>query len=175
MKIRKQIYDLTLEDIRQFPVWEYALDEEGTRGQNEATVRPVKQSDMDPSSSSSKVRARFTLADGTEELGFVTITDRPHDGIISIKGDTHRNSKRQPVIITPRGQVVFYFGAMKPRANDIADCYHTLGDKKAVAVFPITYATDVDVPAGLVEGQIGGFQYLEDTGKTLEFVIREVQ
>jgi hypothetical protein len=73
VKTRKQIYELTLRDIHRFPVWEYAMDEEGRPGQDEATVRPVELSDVDLRSSSYHVRARFTLADGTELLGLVTV------------------------------------------------------------------------------------------------------
>jgi hypothetical protein len=40
MLIRKQVYDLRLEDFERHPVWEFALDEEGEEGQDEATVRP---------------------------------------------------------------------------------------------------------------------------------------
>lgn len=42
MRIRKQIYEITLEDLLQFPVWEFALDEEADEGQDESTVRPYK-------------------------------------------------------------------------------------------------------------------------------------
>src|SRR5882724_9722481 len=39
-QIRKQVYELTLEDLVAFPAWEFALDEEGEPDQDEATVRP---------------------------------------------------------------------------------------------------------------------------------------
>jgi hypothetical protein len=42
MKLRKQVYDLTTEDLDFAPIWEYAHDEEGEEGQDEATVRPVE-------------------------------------------------------------------------------------------------------------------------------------
>ena len=35
MKIRKQVYELTISDIEEFPVWEFASDEEGDDGQDE--------------------------------------------------------------------------------------------------------------------------------------------
>jgi hypothetical protein len=38
MKTRKQVYDLTRENLSKFPIWEFALDEEGDEGQDEATV-----------------------------------------------------------------------------------------------------------------------------------------
>jgi hypothetical protein len=49
MNFRKQVYELTVEDLRQHPVWEFALDEEGEEGQDEATVRPfVSSGSVDP-------------------------------------------------------------------------------------------------------------------------------
>jgi hypothetical protein len=44
MKIRKQVYELTTDDLEHFPVWEFALDEEGDEVQDEATVRPRESS-----------------------------------------------------------------------------------------------------------------------------------
>ncbi len=41
MKVRRRVYELSLDDLDRFPVWEYALDEEGEEGQDEATVRPL--------------------------------------------------------------------------------------------------------------------------------------
>src|SRR5262252_1978828 len=41
-RVRKQVFDLTVEDLDRYPVWEFALDEEGDEGQDEATVRPYE-------------------------------------------------------------------------------------------------------------------------------------
>jgi hypothetical protein len=38
--IRKQVTDLLTDDLERFSIWEFALDEEGEQGQDEATVRP---------------------------------------------------------------------------------------------------------------------------------------
>jgi hypothetical protein len=43
MKIRKQVYDFKPRDLNEYPCWEFALDEEGQAGQDEATVRPIMQ------------------------------------------------------------------------------------------------------------------------------------
>jgi hypothetical protein len=49
MKVRKQVYELTNRDLLEAPVWEFALDEEGEEGQDEATVRPwARQEPLDP-------------------------------------------------------------------------------------------------------------------------------
>ena len=47
---RKQVYELANSDFIRCPVWEFALDEEGAEGQDEATVRPyLYDGDLDPS------------------------------------------------------------------------------------------------------------------------------
>jgi len=73
MKIRKHVYDLSLDDLRKFPIWKFALDEEGDEGQDETTVRPYKISGaFDPSYGMCVVRALFTLADGSKMQGYLT-------------------------------------------------------------------------------------------------------
>lgn len=73
MRIRKQVYHLTLEDFRKYPVWEFALDEENKEGQDEATVRPHQVTGpLDPSSGMFVVSARFSLADGSTGRGYLT-------------------------------------------------------------------------------------------------------
>ena len=71
--IRKQAYDLTAEDFEIYPVWEYALDEEGVEGQDESTMRPFEHSGpLDTSKQQLFVKAHFTLADGTRFRGWLT-------------------------------------------------------------------------------------------------------
>jgi hypothetical protein len=71
MKIRRQVYELTLDDLSKFPVWEFALDEEGEEGQDEATVRPYEVTGaLDPSDGMFVVRASFTLADDSKMQGY---------------------------------------------------------------------------------------------------------
>lgn len=175
MKIRKQVYDLTLDDVKCYPVWQYALDEEGEDGQDEATVRPVPVEEMDLQHSSYIVRARFLLADGTTAIGTVTVSDLPDDGIIKIEGDNDGNAKRQPVIITSSGQIGFWFGSIKPKDKEIAEAYLALGCKSPGAVFPLTYRVDVQMPNCPAGGRIGGFQYLEDKTTRLEFIMKETR
>ncbi len=175
MKIRKQVYGLTLDDVARHPVWEYALDEEGEHGQDEATVRPVAIEEIDLQHSSYMVRARFQLADGTAAIGTVTVSGLPDDGIIKIDGDRDGNARRQPVILTKSGQVGFWFGGMKPKDKEIADAYLALGRKTPAAVFPITYKVDMELPEGSACGRIGGFQYLENRTSCLDCVMKEAR
>jgi hypothetical protein len=151
MKIRKQVYELTVEDLREHPVWEFALDEEGEEGQDEATdeatVRPfISCGSVDPGAGMFIVRARFTLADGTPFVGYFTPSDDPNDfGTI------------QPQIITERGQVGFWMGVI---LDDIAPLYERLG-RSAEQTFPVTFESDFPIVRGPVKGSIPAFLHLE--------------
>ena len=68
--VRKQVYELTLDDLEKFPVWEFRLDEEGEEGRDESTVRPyTPPGPLDPADRMFVVRAVFTLADGSRMQG----------------------------------------------------------------------------------------------------------
>ena len=158
MKIRKQIYDLTPDDLRRFPVWEFASDEEAEDSQDEATVRPLEiTAALNPTEDTFIIRATFKLADGTTMLGCFT----------SPTANENSLGKTQPVIITDRGQVVFWCGMFEPKVNELAESYEKLG-RNAEKVFPIEVASDVELVGGSIRTVIPGFLVLEDwrTGKT---------
>src|SRR4029450_4048260 len=99
--IRKQVTDLRPDDLARFPIWEFALDEEGEEGQDEETVKPRPHlTRADPAWGIFVVRAEFVAADGTRFHGYVS----PHE-------DT-RLSYTQPTIVTADGQVRFWFGGV---------------------------------------------------------------
>jgi hypothetical protein len=150
MKIRKQVYELTNRDLLEQPVWEFAIDEEGEAGQDEATVRPVAREELsDPTDAMFVVRANFTLADGTTYLGYLTPATEEDTSIGTI----------QPIIVTDAGQVGFWFGVMAPSTASIREAYDKLG-RKADQVFPISFVSDVEVAGGPVSGSLNGFMYL---------------
>jgi hypothetical protein len=63
---RKQVTELTIDDLDQCPVWEFALDEEGEPSQDEETVRPRPEiTIVDAADGLFVVSARFTAADGS--------------------------------------------------------------------------------------------------------------
>ena len=104
-RVRKQVYLLTAADLAAFAVWEFALDEEGAAGQDEATVRPRPfERELDCNVRMLIVRARFTLADGTVMSGYLTPPVQGDDGLGTL----------QPVVITPGGQVGFWCGLRAP-------------------------------------------------------------
>ncbi len=148
MKIRKQVYELTIDDLNRYPVWEFALDEEGETDQDEATVRPYPVNGaLAPSEGMFVIRARFTFADGTDHVGYITPASDSSDlGTV------------QPQIVNANGQVGFWMGMRKPT---IEPFYAKLG-KIADQVFPIEWTSEVELAGGTMEGKIPAFLYYED-------------
>ncbi|KAA0225917.1 hypothetical protein FCG40_05485 [Fimbriimonadia bacterium ATM] len=153
-KIRKQVYDLILEDLDRHPVWEFALDEEGEEGQDEATVRPYEVAgSLDARDGIFVVRASFALADGTFMRGYLT-PPTPEDldlGTI------------QPAIVTDGGPVSFWYGVVAPDQAEIAAAYACLGKSSPLEVFPLTYQSEVELVGGPVSGVVPGFLVMEDS------------
>jgi hypothetical protein len=156
MKIRKQVYDLVPSDLDRFPVWEFALDEEGKENQDEATVRPRESIDpVNPDDGMFVVKASFTLANGKRFTGYVTPPVQGDDSI----GTT------QPIIVTEKGQVGFWCGVMKPTEEIIRNHYGILGVTKPADVFPLKYETVFPISSGTIKGQLTGFLYFVDAKK----------
>ena len=152
LRVRKQVYELTLHDLGTFPVWEFRLDEEGEEGRDESTVRPYTASGpLDPTDRMFVVRAVFTLADGSRMQGYITPPGRGDAGIGTL----------QPIIVTDRGQVRFWCGTAVPDAKRLARSYELLG-KDAQHVFPVRFESDVELAGGPVRGSVPGFLVLED-------------
>ena len=161
MRIRKQVYDLKLEDLDEHPIWEFALDEEGEDGQDEATVRPYSSAGpADPADGTLVLKARFTLADGTTMYGFLTPPSGEFRGLGTI----------QPQISTPEGPVSFWFGILKPAKEDLAQCYKRLR-QKAENIFPLRFQSEVEIVGGPVVGELHGFLYMETKNDKVHKII----
>jgi hypothetical protein len=151
-RVRKQVYELTLDDLGAFPVWEFRLDEEGEEGRDESTVRPYTGSGpLNPAERMFVVRAIFTLADGSRMRGYLTPPDR----------DDASLGLLQPIIVTDGGQVRFWCGTAAPGAKRLAHCYELLG-KDAQQLFPVKFESEVELAGGPVRGSVPGFLVLED-------------
>ena len=141
MKIRKQVFELTVADFERFSVWEFATDEVGESGQDEATVRPMASSVPE---GLCVARAKFELADGTVMSGYVT-PNAAEDDLADV----------QPHIITHSGQVGFWFGMMPLEDGDLAEYHRRLG-RTVDAIFPIRYSLETHLSdaqcAGIIEG-----------------------
>jgi hypothetical protein len=135
-RIRRQVYELTPSDLERFPVWEFSLDEEGEEGQDEETVRPCEPGGpLDPADGMFIVRASLTLSDGTRLNGYLTPP---------VEGDTGL-STLQPAVVVPSGQVSFWCGTIVPPAAHIAKSYALVGKASPTQVFPLRFASDVDL------------------------------
>jgi hypothetical protein len=148
--VRKQIYDLTLADLAQYPVWDFALDEEGVEGQDEATLRPLTGALVADEFPGTVVRAKFTLADGTVLIGHMTVPGIGDNSIL----DFH------PSIVTETSQINFMFGYNEPSNAEKENVYSILG-KSAKQVFPIEFCSDVDQLHPPQCCTIPGFLYLK--------------
>ena len=152
-RIRKSVADLTLADLAASSVWEFALDEEGVEGQDETTVKPCTvDGPLDPASGMFVAHARFALADGTLMSGYFTPPVRGEAGL----------STFQPVIITPSGQVIFWWGTIAPDDTMIAQSYARLGKAGASQVFPLRFESAVPLKYGTIKGEVPGFLLLVD-------------
>lgn len=150
--VSRQVYELTLDDLEQFPIWEFRLDAKDQKSQDESTVRPCTASGpLDPVDRMFIVRAAFTLADGSKMKGYVTPPARGDDGLGTL----------QPIIITERGQVRFWCGTAVLDSKRLARSYEVLG-KDAQRVFPLRFESEVEMVGGPVRGCLPGFLILED-------------
>jgi len=156
-QIRKQVYELTPEDLVAFSAWQFALHEESEADQDEATVRPFPFSGpIDPAAGMLIVAARFWLADGTEMRGYLT---PPTD-------EDRSMGRTQPQIVTPTGQVCFWYGRCPPNT---ARAYGLLG-RPAHSVFPVRFESAVPLVGGAVSGSVAGFLCLEDDLQTVRTI-----
>lgn len=151
-RLRKQVYELTLNDLSVFPIWEFRLDDEGEEGRDESTVRPYTASGpLDPTDRMFVVRAIFTLADGSRMRGYFTPPGRGDAGVGTL----------QPIIVTDGGQVRLWCGTAAPDSKRLARSYALLG-KDATQIFPVQFESEVELVGGPVHGSVPGFLVLED-------------
>lgn len=71
---RKPVVKLTVTDLRTFPVWEFAIDEEGRGRQDETWVRPVDCKAIRKGAYSQIVATDFVTRAGRNLQGFMVVT-----------------------------------------------------------------------------------------------------
>jgi len=149
-RIRKHVYDLTPDDLAAHPVWEFCMDRHWPAGQDETTVR--SRDDMEAvglwPEAGFVLAAEFRLRDGTVMSGYV------------LSAEDDDPAARQPAIVTDRGQVGFWRGALKPAPPELAEAYALLS-RPPKAVFPIRYRSRLWVGHDFLKGTIRGFSYLD--------------
>jgi hypothetical protein len=77
LRTRKPVDQLTVKDLEAFPVWEYALDEEGTEGMDETWVKPIDTQVVPADSFSLMVASVVKLANGSVYPGVVHCDTAP--------------------------------------------------------------------------------------------------
>ena len=144
--------EITLEDLRTFPVWEFRIDQEEEGHRDECTVGPyLVTGPLDATDRMFVVRAVFILADGTRMRGYFTPPRRDDAGIGTL----------QPIIVTDRGQVRLWCGTAAPDSKRLAHSYELLG-RDAKHVFPVQFESEVELVGGPIKGGVLGFLVLED-------------
>ena len=157
MRIRKQVYHLTRLDLKDYPLWEFCLDEEGLPGQDEATVKPSEDREVPAYSSGAYiVAADFVFSDGSPAEGYI------------YSGEPEDFACTTPHIFVSDGDVSFWFGRRAPKPEVIASVYEKLG-KDPSRVFPIRYRKRVPVNGSLMNGTIRGFGMLVSGAEALLF------
>ncbi len=83
LKTRKPVDHLTASDLSTYPVWEFALDEEGIEGRDETWVRPLSTQVVPKGQYSLQVAASFKAACGRTHIGFVDVATAEEPVVIS--------------------------------------------------------------------------------------------
>jgi hypothetical protein len=143
--IRKEVYRLTVADLRRTPVWYFPFDESDGNDEGIVEARPKAQV-VDPHDGMFAVRARFVAHDGRRYEGYFTPSFS--DAI----------SDTQPTIVVGGTQIGFWFGIAPPRRAQIRRSYRTLSTD-APHLFPLRYASAVRTAGGPSSGVVRGFGY----------------
>lgn len=154
---RRQLDELTAEDLRATPAWWFPGPGRHLTGPDAATVMPL---DADAAAEDGSVEfpdgqyllhAVFTLADGSRLDGHVTFAP----------GDRGTIAEREPTLCAPRGQVALWFGALTPRPDEVAARLALLGRPRD-AVFPLRWSATLHPPGADVAGEASGFAALRE-------------
>jgi hypothetical protein len=67
----------------------------------------------------------------------------------------------QPIIVAAHRQVEFWCGVRSPSPDELSQKYRALG-RGASHVFPLWFASEVELVGGPIRGSLAGFMFLED-------------
>jgi len=132
----KSIADLTLEDLTSIPIWRYlgCIDAD-------AQIEPTDKRSLGESERETFIAASdFTLSDGTIFGGYSSPSDP--SGIDYV----------QPVILTKKGQVRFWFDHPVSAAT-LQEQWRSL-EKTEDQIFPVRWRSRVPVDKQIVEGLV---------------------
>ncbi|WP_395322285.1 hypothetical protein [Variovorax sp. UC74_104] len=125
---RKPVDELTATDLEKFPVWEFAMDEEGDdEEQDETWVKPVPTSEVPDNNSSLAVAAALRLAGGPVYPGVMFCDTQGGFDVAAV------------ALLTTKGRVLF---AQGDSPAEIRRNLKRLGLTHQ-GVFPLDYCTRV--------------------------------
>lgn len=147
-RIRRQCYELTAEDLSQYPIWEFALDEEGEDDQDEATVRPIPFNYIPANEwRMMVVAAEARFAGGKVFPATLYLNASPN----GVENDTSKDAlaSYQPCVLVDGKLLSFWYGMLPSRhlEEGMAKFYAHVG-LPAEQVFPIEVTAAI-----LVEGE----------------------
>ena len=148
-RVRKQVHELTAADFEAQPCWEYAEDQEGRKGQDECTVRPLPLAELSGIQHQVFVQAAFFFPNGRIRTGMVTLNAGSDP------------SGTQPVLLSPEACVSFYVGSSEPSATEVKRFVRQIS-KISKPPLPVHYATALRGQAGvpLASGVLEGLYWL---------------
>jgi len=141
----KPVYELTIEDIKNDPIWEFVSDET-IENIDESFVQISPDNKILSKDKIYVVRAEFHLPSGDVLTGYVTPSETNDFGYI------------QPTIITQKGQVNFWCGMDKPTEITIDGNYQIIAIPKE-KIFPVTFKAVIPTPGLFTKGALEGFYY----------------
>ena len=132
LKTRKPIDQLRPIDLKTFPVWEFASDEEDEEGQHETWVRPVRAKQVPGNAYSLSVAARLTTPTGVEYQGIVGVSTA--EGFEAVHA----------AILTEEEYVFIPWPGMAGASKLARSAAKELG-VRATDLFPLAYRLDIPV------------------------------
>lgn len=155
--IRKQVYELTVQDFLDHPIWEFCSDEEGVEGQDEATVRPTNKTELTNEFPGACVlAAKVGFADGSSGAGYLYNCEDDDIGCV------------QPNLLVDASQINFWLGWLRfiPNAAERVQLEYQKIGKSKDAVFPISFESTPKVKGRLLRVELPGFMAMGLDKKT---------
>lgn len=152
---RRQVEDLTAEDLLGRPAWWFPPEDGHMTGPDACTVVPVDATGAADDGSCEfpdgrfLLRAEFTLADGSSLTGHVTYTP----------GEPVDVASQEPTLCAPRGQVPLWHGILTPDAAYVARLLAATGRPRE-RVFPLRWRASLHPAGHELAGEAAGFLVL---------------
>lgn len=132
----KRVHDLRPADLDRVPVWRYEGDDDDLAVVHATDRRQLSEKDTDVFIA----RTQFALANGAQHIGFCSPVD------------DFDLENLQPVILTDRGPVFFWFDA-PPTEESLRVQWQRLGVTRE-SIFPVHFRCTVPVDGRYITGTI---------------------